>query len=246
MKTTTHFGYQTVAPAEKTEKVGEVFHTVAGRYDVMNDLMSLGLHRLWKRYAVLVAGVRARQKVLDLASGTGDVARHLHKQLQGQGTLVVSDINASMLALGREKLINAGCVKGAEYIQANAEALPFASASFDVVSIAFGLRNMTDKARAMTSMARVLKPGGVLYILEFSKPHKSLARLYDEYSFKVVPALGRLFANSRESYQYLVESIRMHPGQEALQEMLYSAGFDAVSYQNLLGGIVALHKAVKY
>ena len=241
----THFGYQTVRKEEKAAKVAEVFHSVAAKYDLMNDLMSMGIHRLWKRFTVTLAGVRSGQSVLDIAGGTGDLARVFARQAGPQGRVVLADINDSMLRVGRDKLLDSGCGQ-VEYVQANAECLPFADHSFDVVTIAFGLRNVTDKDAALRSMHRVLKPGGRLLVLEFSKPVlEPLSKAYDAYSFSVLPALGQMITQDADSYRYLAESIRMHPDQEMLKGMMEQAGFRSCSYHNLTGGIVALHRGFR-
>ncbi len=242
----THFGYQTVAKSEKAKKVADVFHSVASSYDLMNDLMSLGIHRLWKRYTVEMAGIRSGQHILDIAGGTGDLALAFSRKVGPEGRVVLADINASMLAMGRNKLLDRGACRNIEFVQANAECLPFASNTFDLVTIAFGLRNVTDKDAALRSMYDVLKPGGRLLVLEFSKPVSSpLARIYDAYSFSVLPALGELIAHDAGSYRYLAESIRMHPDQDTLREMMQHAGFERTDYHNLTGGIVALHRGFK-
>jgi demethylmenaquinone methyltransferase/2-methoxy-6-polyprenyl-1,4-benzoquinol methylase len=244
-KETTHFGYQTVAVDEKVRRVRGVFDSVAGRYDLMNDLMSGGLHRLWKRFTIEQAAVRRGQTVLDLAGGTGDLAGRFASQVGSSGHVVLADINASMLQQGRRRLIDAGVAGNLSIAQVDAENLPFADASFDCIAIAFGLRNVTEKETALTSMLRVLKPGGKLLILEFSKPFDAIKPAYDLYSFKVLPMLGKLVANDAESYQYLAESIRMHPDQDELTDMLRVAGFERCRYHNLAGGIVALHVGYK-
>jgi len=233
------FGYERVAPDEKTRRVRGVFESVAGSYDLMNDLMSGGLHRLWKRYAVGVAAVREGARVLDLAGGTGDLARLFAKAAGATGRVVLTDINHAMLAEGRDKLLDAG--RPLPVAQCDAEALPFPDRSFDVVSIGFGLRNVTHKENALAEMRRVLVPGGVALVLEFSKVASPLAPAYDWYSFNVLPKLGRLVAGDEASYRYLAESIRMHPDQEALKAMMEQAGFDSVEYHNLTAGVVALH-----
>ena len=240
-KETTHFGYQTVAVDEKVRRVRGVFDSVANRYDLMNDLMSGGLHRLWKRFTIEQAAVRRGHNVLDLAGGTGDLAGKFASQVGSSGHVVLADINASMLQQGRRRLIDAGVAGNLSIAQVDAENLPFADASFDCISIAFGLRNVTEMETALASMLRVLKPGGKLLILEFSKPSEAIKPAYDLYSFKVLPMLGKLVANDAKSYQYLAESIRMHPDQDELTDMLRDAGFERCRYHNLAGGIVALH-----
>jgi len=239
MTESTDFGYEQVQPGEKTRRVGGVFDSVAGRYDLMNDLMSGGLHRLWKRYAVTLSQVRAGARVLDLAGGTGDMARLFARRVGAAGTVVHTDINASMLTAGRDRLLDAGVVLPT--VRCNAESLPFESRSFDCVSIAFGLRNVTDKDRALAEMRRVVRPGGVALVLEFSHVAPTLAPAYDWYSFNVLPRLGRLVAGDEASYRYLAESIRMHPDQETLRVMMERAGFERVEYHNLTAGVVALH-----
>jgi len=235
----THFGYESVDERDKARRVRGVFDSVASKYDLMNDLMSGGLHRLWKRYAVGVAAVREGARVLDLAGGTGDLARLFAKAAGASGRVVLTDINHAMLAEGRDKLIDTGTPL--PVAQCDAEALPFADRSFDVVSIGFGLRNVTRKENALAEMRRVLVPGGVALVLEFSKVAAPLAPAYDWYSFNVLPKLGRLVAGDEASYRYLAESIRMHPDQETLKAMMERAGFDAVEYHNLTAGVVALH-----
>ncbi len=242
----THFGYQQVPVGEKAGRVAEVFHSVADKYDVMNDVMSMGVHRLWKRFTLSQTGLKAGQKVLDLAGGTGDLAMKMASMVGPSGQVVLSDINGSMLRRGRERLIDHGIAGNVEYVQANAECLPFPDNTFDCVTMAFGLRNVTDKDKALASIFRVIKPGGRLLVLEFSKPvAPGLAPVYDAYSFKLLPLMGKLIANDAESYQYLAESIRMHPDQDTLKAMMEAVGFSQVKYHNLTGGIVALHKAFK-
>lgn len=240
---TTHFGYRDVPVADKRKLVGEVFSSVALKYDVMNDLMSFGIHRLWKRHFVATAGVRAGDRVLDLAGGTGDIAFLLLPEVGERGEVVIGDINAAMLRVGRDRLIDRGVVRGLRYTRLDAEALPFMDASFDAVTIAFGLRNVTDKQRALGEIYRVLRPGGRALILEFSRvTRRWLRSLYDLHSFHVLPRLGGLIANDETSYRYLAESIRKHPDQAALKAMLESAGFAGVEVRNLSGGIVAIHR----
>ena len=242
----THFGYQTVDKKAKAERVGQVFHSVAQRYDVMNDLMSFGVHRAWKHFTIEQSAVRPGQQVLDLAGGTGDLALKFSRRVGKTGQVVLADINESMLRVGRERSINRGVVGNIDYTLADAEQLPFEDNSFDCITIAFGLRNVTDKQRALESMYRVLKPAGRLLILEFSKPVLPLlSKAYDAYSFTALPFMGKLVANDAESYRYLAESIRMHPDQHTLQSMMDSAGFVKTSYHNMTGGIVALHKGFK-
>ena len=235
----TQFGYENVAPDEKTRRVRGVFDSVAGKYDVMNDLMSGGLHRLWKRFAVDLVPARPGQRVLDLAGGTGDVARLYAARVGAAGTVVHTDVNHAMLCAGRDKLIDRGLALPT--VQCNAEALPFANRVFDIVSIAFGLRNVTRKERALGEMRRVLRPGGAALVLEFSRVAAPLAPAYDWYSFNVLPRLGKLVANDEASYRYLAESIRVHPDQESLAGMMEQAGFDRVEYHNLSAGVVAVH-----
>jgi len=239
MSESTHFGFEQVPPDEKTRRVRGVFDSVAQRYDLMNDLMSGGMHRLWKRFAVERAGVREGAVVLDLASGTGDLARLLARRVGTTGCVVHSDINHAMLAAGRDRLVNAGFLLPT--VQCTAEALPFADRAFDCVTIAFGLRNVTRKERALAEMRRVLRPGGAALVLEFSRIAAPLAPAYDWYSFNVLPRLGKLVADDEASYRYLAESIRVHPDQPALAAMMTAAGFDAVDYHNLAAGAVALH-----
>ena len=242
----TDFGYQRVPEHEKAARVRGVFDSVASRYDLMNDLMSLGLHRLWKRLAVLLAGARPGNRVLDLAGGSGDLTRLLARDVGPAGEVVILDINRSMLDVGRDRLLDAGLADNVRYTQANAEALPFGPNTFDLVVIGFGLRNVTRKDHALAEMQRVLKPGGRAFVLEFSQVSQPLlARLYDVYSFKLLPRLGKLIANDEASYRYLAESIRMHPPQAELAAMMRTAGFGQCQYVNMLGGVVALHGGVK-
>jgi len=244
---TTHFGFQQVPLEDKARKVAEVFHSVAGKYDLMNDLMSLGLHRIWKRIAVELTGLRAGQRVLDLAGGTGDLAALMAPLVGDTGEVVLSDINASMLDVGRGRLVDRGIVDNITFVQADAESLPFPDNHFDCITIAFGLRNVTNKDRALASMFRVLKPGGRLLVLEFSKPTlPALRPIYDTYSFKVLPVLGKAITGDAASYQYLAESIRMHPDQETLKQMLQTAGFERVEYFNMTAGVVAVHRGYKF
>lgn len=244
---TTHFGYQSVAWTEKEKKVAEVFHSVARQYDLMNDLMSMGIHRLWKRFAIALSDVRPGQVVLDLAGGSGDLTRLLSHKVGDEGQVVLADINAAMIQVGRDRLLNEGLFKNINFVQGNAQYLPFADNSFHCITMAFGLRNVTDKEEALRSMYRVCKPGGKLLVLEFSTPTlPGLKPIYDWYSFNILPHIGALFANDKESYQYLAESIRMHPDQESLKTMIEQAGFEDCHYHNLSGGIVALHVAYKY
>ncbi len=243
----THFGYQQVPVGEKANKVADVFHSVADKYDVMNDLMSAGVHRLWKRYTIETSGAKSGDTILDLAGGTGDLAAKFSRIVGKEGKVILSDINGSMLENGRERLINMGIAGNVEYVQANAECLPFPDNYFNVITIAFGLRNVTDKEAALRSMLRTLKPGGKLMILEFSKPVvPGLNFVYDQYSFKLLPLIGKLVANDEDSYRYLAESIRMHPDQETLKGMMDDAGFERTAYHNMTGGIVALHTGYKF
>jgi len=244
---TVDFGYQEVDAAEKAERVRAVFDSVAGKYDLMNDLMSAGVHRLWKRYALSQTGLRPGQAALDVAGGTGDLAAGMARQVGERGLVVLSDINAAMLEVGRDRLLDRGLMRNVRFSLANAEVLPFADESFDCVTIGFGLRNVTDKPAALASMRRVLRPGGRLLVLEFSKPVlPGLKPVYDAYSFTVLPWLGRRIAGDADSYQYLAESIRRFPDQETLRDMMLEAGLEDCRYHNLSGGIVALHKGFRY
>ncbi|MGI9200663.1 MAG: bifunctional demethylmenaquinone methyltransferase/2-methoxy-6-polyprenyl-1,4-benzoquinol methylase UbiE [Woeseiaceae bacterium] len=242
---TTHFGYKSVPVEDKADLVKEVFDSVASRYDIMNDLMSGGLHRLWKRRTIEQANIRKGHVVLDLAGGTGDLAKEFAGKVGPKGHVVLADINAAMLRQGRDRLIDAGVAGNLSIAQVDAQNLPFADNTFDRITIAFGLRNVTDKDAALRSMFRVLKPGGKALILEFSKPDETVKPAYDLYSFKVLPMLGKLVADDSDSYQYLAESIRMHPDQETLKGMMMDAGFERTGYQNLAGGIVALHSGYR-
>lgn len=243
---TTHFGYKEVPEDEKVRMVGGVFHSVASRYDLMNDLMSGGIHRIWKRVAIELSGVRPGQQILDVAGGTGDLTSRFAREVGPTGKVVLSDINSSMLGTGRDRLLDEGVCGNVEFVLADAEALPFRESSFDCVTIAFGLRNVTHKERALASMLRVLKPGGRLLVLEFSKPTSEfLGKLYDAYSFGVIPKIGRLIAGDEDSYRYLAESIRMHPDQDTLRDMMEDAGFERCDYHNMTGGIVAIHRGFR-
>lgn len=243
---TTHFGFKNVRTEEKAGKVADVFHSVASKYDVMNDLMSLGIHRIWKKLTIESSGVRPGHRVLDIAGGTGDLTMQFSKRVGEQGQVILADINSSMLNVGRDRLLDRGYGANIDFVQANAEALPFPDNYFNCVSIAFGLRNVTDKDKALASMARVLKPGGRLLVLEFSKPSNDLlSKVYDKYSFSALPFMGKLITNDSESYKYLAESIRMHPDQETLKGMMENAGFANCRYHNMSGGIVALHTGIK-
>ena len=243
---TTHFGFRDVPVGEKQKLVGEVFSSVAGKYDLMNDAMSLGIHRVWKRYFVATAQVRKGDRVLDLAGGTGDIAALLRERVGETGELVLGDINGEMLRVGRDRMVDRGNVRGFEYVQCNAQALPFPDASFDLVTIAFGLRNVTDKDAALREMLRVLKPGGQARVLEFSEVTAGWFRpIYDFHSFNILPRLGKLFAGDADSYQYLAESIRKHPPQAELKAMMEAAGFARCDYRNLSAGIVAIHTGYK-
>ena len=244
---TTHFGYEQVEVSEKARRVRAVFDSVATRYDLMNDLMSFGIHRIWKRFAVELAGIRPGQRVLDLASGTGDLAARFAGLTGPQGVVVMSDINAAMLAQGRLRMADRGLVGNLSYAQINAEQLPFPDNSFDCITIGFGLRNVTDKHKALKAMYRALKPGGRVLILEFSQPvSKPLKAVYDLYSFKLLPLLGRLVVNDEQSYRYLAESIRMHPDQVRLKEMMEEAGMEQCDFHNMTGGVVAIHRGFKF
>jgi demethylmenaquinone methyltransferase/2-methoxy-6-polyprenyl-1,4-benzoquinol methylase len=246
-KSTTHFGYQQVDVNDKAGKVADVFHSVASQYDIMNDVMSFGVHRLWKRFTINKSAVRAGQRVLDIAGGTGDLAAQFARRVGDSGEVVLADINASMLEVGRERMVNEGFLINTRYVQANAECLPFPNNHFDCISIAFGLRNVTHIDEALASMFRILKPGGKLLVLEFSKPNlPGLAPIYDQYSFNILPRLGQLIANDADSYRYLAESIRMHPDQETLKQKMQAVGFERCDYYNLTGGIVALHLGYKF
>jgi demethylmenaquinone methyltransferase/2-methoxy-6-polyprenyl-1,4-benzoquinol methylase len=244
---TTDFGYERVPAGEKARRVRGVFDSVAGNYDLMNDLMSGGVHRLWKQFTLGLTGLRPGQKALDVAGGTGDIAMGLAKQVGNRGLVVLTDINAAMLDRGRDRLINDGYVSNVQAVQANAEKLPFADSTFDCITIGFGLRNVTNKSAALASMRRSLKPGGQLIVLEFSKPALPVLKpIYDAYSFKVLPFLGKYVAKDEASYRYLAESIRMHPDQETLLAMMKDAGLEDCRYHNLTGGIVAVHRGYKY
>jgi demethylmenaquinone methyltransferase/2-methoxy-6-polyprenyl-1,4-benzoquinol methylase len=240
---TTDFGYRQVPEGEKSRRVGEVFKSVAPSYDLMNDLMSLGLHRVWKRFALEMSGVRAGSRVLDVASGSGDLAAAFAKRAGPTGQVWMTDINAAMLGVGRDKLMDAGVF--APLALCDAEKLPFADATFDCVSVAFGLRNMTNKDRALAEMARVARPGGRVIVLEFSRVWKPLTQAYDAYSFGILPRIGKYVARDEEAYRYLAESIRMHPDQETLKAMMQGAGLEKVEYFNLAAGVVALHRGFK-
>jgi demethylmenaquinone methyltransferase/2-methoxy-6-polyprenyl-1,4-benzoquinol methylase len=242
----THFGFRDVPVAEKARHVREVFDSVADRYDVMNDLMSFGIHRLWKRFAVNMADIRPGQRILDLAGGTGDLVRLMSPLAGPDGHVVLSDINAAMLANGRSELLDHGISNNVSFAQVNAEQLPFPDRSFDRVTMAFGLRNVTDKQQALNEIARILRPGGQLLVLEFSQPARALQPLYDFYSFSILPRLGQLVAKDAASYKYLAESIRKHPDQDTLQGMLEQAGFEHCDYHNLSGGIVAVHRGYRF
>ena len=241
---TTHFGFSSVAEAEKAARVRGVFDSVADRYNLMNDLMSVGLHRLWKQFTIAQSGVREGSRVLDIAGGTGDLALAFAKKAGPRGQVWLTDINNAMLTIGRDRLIDGGV--RATAAQCDAEKIPFPSNYFDCVTVAFGLRNMTHKDLALKEMLRVLKPGGRLLVLEFSRVWKPLEPMYDFYSFKILPQLGKMVADDADSYRYLAESIRVHPDQETLKKMMEDTGFDAVEYFNLTAGVVALHRGIKY
>ncbi|MEJ2213444.1 MAG: bifunctional demethylmenaquinone methyltransferase/2-methoxy-6-polyprenyl-1,4-benzoquinol methylase UbiE [Gammaproteobacteria bacterium] len=244
---TTHFGFETVDVKEKAERVRGVFDSVASNYDLMNDLMSMGIHRIWKKFAVELAGIRSGQKILDLASGTGDLAARFSTLVGPTGQVIMSDINAAMLNEGRNRMLDEGHVGNVQYAQINAQFLPFADNTFDCITIGFGLRNVTDKQLALDAMYRALKPGGRIMVLEFSHPTtKPLQKLYDLYSFKLLPFIGKVVAKDEDSYRYLAESIRMHPDQDTLKDMLTEAGFEDSDYHNLSGGIVAVHRGFKF
>lgn len=243
----THFGFTSVAWEEKEKKVAEVFHSVAPKYDLMNDLMSMGIHHLWKKFTIELSHVRPGQTVLDLAGGSGDLTKLLAQKVGKEGLVVLADINSAMLNVGRDRLLNEGLFENLDFVQGNAQCLPFADHSFHCITMGFGLRNVTDKDQALRSMFRVCKPGGKIMILEFSTPIlPGLKPVYDWYSFNVLPKIGKLFAQDEASYQYLAESIRMHPNQEELKNRIEQAGFEDCKYHNLSGGIVALHIAYKY
>jgi len=245
-KDTTHFGYREVPRDEKADLVAGVFDSVATRYDLMNDLMSGGVHRLWKRFTIELSGVRRGNAVLDIAGGTGDLAARFAPMVGTEGEVVLADINASMLQVGRDRLIDRGVPGNLHYVQADAQNLPFAEDHFDCITIAFGLRNVTDKALALRSMLQVLKPGGRLLVLEFSRPRSQLlSRAYDAYSFSVIPMLGRIITGDSDSYRYLAESIRVHPDQETLRQMMEDAGFIRCDYHDMTGGVVAVHRGIK-
>ena len=243
---TTHFGFKQVPEEEKAGRVREVFDSVAGSYDLMNDVMSFGIHRIWKRIAVDMAAIRPGQHVLDLAGGTGDLSRLMAARTGKQGLVVLSDINAAMIREGRSRLLDHGVAGNVSFVQANAEQLPFPDNRFDCITIAFGLRNVTRKQAALEAMYHALKPGGRLLILEFSRPHRALKPAYDFYSFNILPRFGKLIARDADSYRYLAESIRMHPDQQALKGMMEAAGFEDCDFHNLTGGIVAIHRGYKF
>ncbi len=241
----THFGYQDVTPEEKTQKVEAAFDSVAGKYDVMNDVMSFGLHRVWKRYFVHIANIRPDHQILDLAAGTGDITALLAPKLSGKGAIIMCDANVAMLEHGRQRLIDRSLFKNIHYIQAKAEDSPFMENYFDRVTLAFGLRNFTNKDQALRSIFSLVKPGGQLLILEFSQPQQWMRGMYDMYSFKFLPRIGQIIAKDAKSYQYLAESIRKHPNQKSLQSMLEAAGFEQCDFLNLNGGIVCIHRGYK-
>ncbi|WP_428035772.1 bifunctional demethylmenaquinone methyltransferase/2-methoxy-6-polyprenyl-1,4-benzoquinol methylase UbiE [Amphritea sp.] len=242
----THFGFEQVKVDEKQAKVADVFHSVASKYDIMNDLMSGGIHRIWKRLTIEQSGVRRGNTVLDIAGGTGDLTMRFSRLVGSEGKVVLADINDSMLKVGRDRLMDRGITGNVEFVQANAEALPFPDNTFDCITIAFGLRNVTYKEKALASMARVLKPGGKVMVLEFSKTNNPLlTKAYDIYSFNLLPKIGKLIAGDEDSYRYLAESIRMHPDQETLKGMMEDAGLTQCKYQNMTGGVVALHTGIK-
>ena len=242
----THFGFSKVKREQKASKVADVFHSVAARYDIMNDVMSGGIHRIWKAFTIESSGVREGDQVLDIAGGTGDLSAKFSKIVGEEGRVILSDINESMLRVGRDKMIDLAHADNMAFVQADAQTLPFPDNSFDCISIAFGLRNVTDKDQALASMHRILKPGGRLLILEFSKPKNALLeKAYDEYSFRLLPLMGKVIADDEDSYRYLAESIRMHPDQETLKNMVEQAGFESCEFKNFTGGIVALHSATK-
>lgn len=246
IQTETHFGFEQVNSSDKAGRVAEVFHSVAAKYDVMNDLMSAGIHRVWKRFTIEKAAVRSGYKVLDIAGGTGDLSFKFSRLVGRDGLVVLSDINDSMLKVGRDRLLDRGVAGNTQYAQLDAQYLPFPDNSFNVITIAFGLRNVTDKDMALRSMLRVLKPGGRLLVLEFSKPgNPLLEKVYDTYSFKALPLIGKLVTGDADSYRYLAESIRMHPDQETLKSMMVDAGFANTEFNNMTGGIVALHSGTK-
>jgi len=245
-KKETHFGYQTVDENVKESLVAGVFDSVASKYDIMNDVMSFGVHRVWKKIAMQHTGLKPGGTALDVAGGTGDLTMQMSKQVGPTGKIIISDINASMLEEGRKRLLDKGYAGNIDFVEANAEDLPFEDNSFDCITIAFGLRNVTHQDKALQSMFRVLKPGGRLLVLEFSKPVvPGLDKVYDFYSFNILPKMGKLIANDEESYRYLAESIRMHPDQETLKQLMIDAGFERCTYHNMTGGIVALHKGFK-
>ncbi len=246
-KKETHFGYQTVDENVKESLVAGVFDSVASKYDIMNDVMSFGVHRIWKKIAMQHTGLKPGGKALDVAGGTGDLTMQMSKQVGPTGKIIISDINAAMLEEGRKRLIDKGYAGNIDFVEVNAEDLPFEDNSFDCITIAFGLRNVTHQDKALASMFRVLKPGGRLLVLEFSKPVvPGLDKVYDFYSFNILPKMGKLIANDEESYRYLAESIRMHPDQETLKQLMLNAGFERCTYHNMTGGIVALHKGFKF